>query len=134
MIVRSLQDIKGTGRVVSPSDMKWISRRLLLREDRTGFSFHDTTIRAGTRTLIHYRHHVETVYCVEGKGEVELIDEGRSVQIRPGTIYVLDRHEKHYLKAETEMRILCIFVPPLEGGEVHRSDGSYEPPREDGKP
>ena len=46
MIVRTLKDLEGTDRVVEAPN--WISRRMLLRKDGMGFSFHDTTIKAGT--------------------------------------------------------------------------------------
>jgi len=125
MIVRHLRDICDTEREVRPESGNWVSRRLLLEKDGMGFSFHDTVVAKGTETLIHYRHHVEMVYCIEGEGEVELLDEGRTVPVRPGTMYALNGHEKHCLRAKTEMRILCVFNPPLVGAEVHREDGSY---------
>jgi quercetin dioxygenase-like cupin family protein len=126
MIVRRLEEIAGTAREVSPESRNWLSRRLLLKDDGMGFSFHDTVVRAGTETLIHYKRHLEAVYCIEGEGEVELIDGGETIPLRPGTLYVLDRHERHFLRALREMRIICVFTPPLRGGEVHGPDGSYE--------
>ncbi|MEX0791945.1 MAG: ectoine synthase, partial [Pirellulaceae bacterium] len=46
MIVRSLKDTIGTDREVKGGN--WTSRRLLLRDDKMGFSLHDTIIHAGT--------------------------------------------------------------------------------------
>jgi len=131
VIIRDLRDVENTGREIRPESGNWVSRRLLLARDGLAFSFHDTVVRGGTETLIHYRHHVEAVYCIEGEGEVVLLDEGRTVPVRAGTLYVLNGHERHLLRARTEMRILCVFTPPLEGDEVHREDGSY--PREEGR-
>ncbi|MDH4008717.1 MAG: ectoine synthase [Desulfuromonadales bacterium] len=125
MIVRKLNEIIETEREVFASNGNWRSRRFLSESDRMGFSLHDTTIFAGTKTLIHYKHHVEAVYCVEGSGQVELIDEDRVIPVSAGTMYALNQHEKHYLVANTEMRIICVFNPPLSGTEVHREDGSY---------
>ena len=31
----------------------------------------------------------------------------------------------HFLKAKTRMRVICTFVPPLVGGEIHDAEGSY---------
>ena len=74
MIVRQLQDIVNTERDVT-TDI-WASRRHLLRDDGMGFSLHETTVFAGTQTHIWYKHHLEAVYCIEGRGEVELIPAG----------------------------------------------------------
>lgn len=128
MIVRTLAEILGTDREVRAPNGNWTSLRFLLEQDGMGFSFHDTTIHAGTKTFIHYKHHVEAVYCIGGEGAVELIDRGSTIPLSAGTFYGLNKHEKHYLTARTDMRIICVFNPPLTGGEVHRADGSYAPP------
>jgi L-ectoine synthase len=95
-----------------------------------GFSFHDTLLFAGTETYIWYKHHLEAVYCIEGDGEVELADTGAVCRLTPGTLYALDQHDRHYLRARTDMRLLSVFNPPLTGREVHQADGSYPPPDE----
>ena len=123
MIVKHLDEIRGTDRNVTAPTFE--SRRLLLRRDGMGFSLHDTVIHAGTETLIWYINHLEAVYCVEGEGEIELADSGERFEIRPGTLYALDGHEKHFLRARSKMRMVCVFNPPLTGGEVHDADGIY---------
>ena len=128
MIVRKLDEIIATELEVFAPNGNWRSRRFLSESDQMGFSLHDTTIFAGTKTLIHYKHHVEAVYCIEGSGRVELIDEERIIPVAAGTMYALNHHEKHYLVADTDLRIICVFNPPLTGKEVHREDGSYAGP------
>jgi L-ectoine synthase len=123
MIVRHLQDVIGTDREVRAEN--WTSRRLLLRDAGLGFSLHDTVIRAGTATEIHYRHHLEAVYCIEGKGSIQLASTGERYDIGPGTVYALDEHDRHVLMAETQMRMVCVFNPPLVGPEVHDENGIY---------
>ncbi|MFZ5557252.1 MAG: ectoine synthase [Pseudomonadota bacterium] len=123
MIVRRVSDVIGTDRDVATPN--WASRRLLLKQEGMGFSLHETTIFAGTETFIWYKHHLEAVFCVEGEGEVELLADGSIHPIRPGTVYALDRHDKHLLRARTDMRMLCVFNPPLTGQEVHDQDGVY---------
>ena len=66
MIVRSLSDLENTDRETRAET--WVSRRFLLKSDGMGFSLHDTIIHAGTTTEMHYRNHLEAVYCIEGKG------------------------------------------------------------------
>lgn len=123
MIVRYLEDIAGTEFDVDTET--WSSKRLLVKKDNVGFSLHDTTIKAGTETEIWYKHHVEAVYCIQGEGEIEMLETGNIYRIQPGTLYVLNRHEKHILRGKSEMRMICVFNPPTTGREVHDASGAY---------
>lgn len=125
MIVRYLDDIVGTADDVHAPT--WNSRRLLLKKDGMGFSFHDTVIKAGTETYIWYANHLEAVYCIEGEGEIETLADGKVYQIRPGMLYALNEHDKHYLRAArgSDLRMMCVFNPPLTGREVHDENGVY---------
>ncbi|MBK5935420.1 ectoine synthase [Halorhodospira sp. 9621] len=122
MIVRHMQDIIGSDREVETDE--FISRRIILKEDGMGFSFHETIIKAGTNMFIWYANHLESVYCISGKGEIEVVG-GETYTIEPGMLYGLDGHEKHYLRAEEELRLMCVFNPPLTGREVHDENGTY---------
>ncbi|MFQ5508214.1 MAG: ectoine synthase [Leptospirillia bacterium] len=128
MIVRRLADTIGTERDIRAENDNWVSRRFLLADDGMGFSFHETTIFAGTETYIHYKHHLEAVYCVGGEGELEDLDNGVIHPISDGTMYALSGHERHLLRARLDMRMICVFNPPLSGREVHGPDGAYPPP------
>lgn len=123
MIVRRLEEIQGGEQDVPAPTFH--SRRFLLSRDKMGFSFHDTVLYAGTETRMWYRHHVEAVYCIEGEGTLENLEDGRVYDIRPGTMYALDGHEKHILRAKTDLRMVCVFNPPLTGKEVHDDEGVY---------
>ena len=125
MIVTRLEDIVGTERDVKAENGNWVSRRFLLRRDGMGFSFHETTIFAGTETLIWYKNHLEAVYCVAGKGELEDLTTGEIHKIADGTMYALNGHEKHHLRATEDLRLICVFNPPLTGTEVHDREGTY---------
>ena len=126
MIVRRLADVVGTPQEVHGAT--WTSRRLLLHADGMGFSMHDTLIHAGTTTEMEYRHHLEAVYCIEGRGTVTRAGSGETISITPGTVYALDRHDRHVLVAEETMRMVCVFNPPLVGDETHDASGAYPPP------
>lgn len=93
-----------------------------------GHSFNITTIFRGTKTHIHYRHHLESVYVISGSGRVETLKDGKSYDLRPGTIYLLDAHDEHYLYGgDEDMVVACVFTPPLTGDEVHDENGVYPP-------
>lgn len=129
MIVRQLQtDVIGTVREVSADSGNWTSRRLVLADDCAGFSFHETIIRAGTETYIHYDKHVEAVYCVAGNGEIHDLGTDTVHAITNGTMYLLNNKEqdRHYLRGGSEdMRLICVFNPPLTGREIHDENGHY---------
>lgn len=126
MIVRRLEESEKTKRRIVSPDNNWESTRLLLKDDNMGFSFHITTIYEGADFQMHYQNHLESVYCISGEGEVQTLDDGRVYPIRPGTLYILDQHDKHVLRAFKEMKMACVFNPPLNGKEVHNAQGAYE--------
>lgn len=126
MIVRNLKDAEKSNRHVKDPKGNWDSTRLLLKDDNIGFSFHITTIYEGADFEMHYQNHFESVYCMSGRGEVETLADGKKYPIEPGTIYILDKHDKHVLRAFEEMKMACVFNPPLNGKEVHNEQGAYE--------
>jgi L-ectoine synthase len=126
MKVVNRNDLLGGPNTVSSAT--WRSIRLLTRADNMGFSLNETTIFAGTETRLWYKNHLEAVYCLAGEGEVELLDDGRVFPVVPGTLYALDMHDRHVLRAFSELTLVCVFNPPLRGDEVHDADGSYPLP------
>ena len=123
MILRTVAEAARTDRRVVAEN--WESVRLLLKSDGMGFSFHVTTIRAGTATPMCYRHHLEAVLCVEGEGDILVTATGDVHPIEAGTMYALDQHDAHVLHARTDLRMVCVFNPPLHGQETHDATGAY---------
>lgn len=123
MIVTHLSDLDDTDRDVKTET--WRSRRLVLAREGVGFSFHDTVLYAGTETSMWYANHVEAVYCVGGEGELVNDETGEVHQLRDGTMYLLNGHEHHTVKAKTDLRMACVFNPPVTGREVHDENGVY---------
>jgi len=126
MIVRTLEESKKSNRRITSPDGNWESTRMLLKEDNMGFSFHITTIYKDADFQMHYQNHLESVYCISGEGEVETQVDGKKYPIKPGTVYILDKHDKHTLRAFSELTLACVFNPPLNGNEVHNAEGAYE--------
>jgi L-ectoine synthase len=123
MIVRTLADARTSERNVHSKG--WESARLLLKDDAMGFSFHITTIYAGAELPMHYKNHLESVYCVSGAGSIEDLATGEVHEIRPGTMYALNLNDRHILRGKTEMVMACVFNPPVTGREVHDETGAY---------
>ncbi len=130
MKIVKLEEIIGTDRDVEGPG--WKSRRLLLKKDGMGFSFHETIIPAGAELKLWYKYHLEAVYCVAGNGTIEDLATGEVHDIHDGVLYALDKHDRHILRGGTEdMRLVCAFNPPVTGREVHDEDGAYAPAPED---
>jgi len=126
MIVRSVTSITDTPRHVSGEG--WDSKRLIVADDMVGFSVHDTTVLEGAELELEYKHHVEANYCFGGEGEVVELSSGHIFPLQPGTVYVLDQHDRHIVRARKgNLRLVCVFNPALAGGETHASDGSFAP-------
>ena len=123
MIVTHVSTLDGTEREVETPN--WRSRRLVLARAGVGFSFHETVLYAGTETNMWYANHVEAVYCVGGEGELVNDETGETHQISDGTMYLLNGHEHHTLRAKTDLRMACVFNPPVTGREVHDENGVY---------
>lgn len=127
MIVRDFHELKNSPRAVS--DARWTSVRMLLADDKMGFSFHITTLEAGSEHTFHYKNHFESVYCISGEGSITDLATGETHEIRPGVMYALDKHDKHTVRAGKEDLVMaCCFNPPVTGTEVHQADGSYAAP------
>ncbi|MGB1238571.1 MAG: ectoine synthase [Pseudomonadales bacterium] len=125
MIVNNLKDILGGTRdVCGPG---WNSRRVLVRSEGMGYSINDTIIAAGATMTLEYKKHLESCYCISGSGSITDLASGTVHRIESGTLYALNQHDKHTLTADDgqDMRLICVFNPPLQGDEVHGPDGSY---------
>lgn len=123
MIVRSFDELTDTDRHVKTPN--WQSRRIVLAKERAGFSLHETVVEPGTVNDFWYANHVEAVVCVEGEAELLDKETGKTYHITPGTMYLLDKNERHQLRPITRFRVLCVFHPPVTGREVHDENGSY---------
>ena len=47
-----------------------LSFRLLTQQDNMGFTVAHTVVRAGSKSPLHYRNHLEACYCIAGRGQV----------------------------------------------------------------
>jgi L-ectoine synthase len=123
MIVRTINEISGTDADIVTEN--WRSRRIILAKDRVGFSMHETTLAAGSVNEFWYANHIEAVFVVEGEGTLTELANGTTHELAPGSLYLLNDHDKHELRPQTQMRTVCVFNPPISGREVHDENGVY---------
>jgi L-ectoine synthase len=90
-----------------------------------GFSFHLTTMHAGSEIEMHYRNHLEAVMVLKGTGTIEDLGTGETHELRPGVLYALNENDKHIVRPESDILTACVFNPPVTGREVHDESGAY---------
>ena len=112
-------------RVVQCPKGGFTSNRLVVEADGMGYSMTKTVIHPGKPHRWHYQHHLETCYCVSGKGL--LINEATKeyFAIGPDSTYILDNHDAHTFEALEETILICVFNPPLIGDELHDENDTY---------
>ena len=125
VIVRNASEVEGTKADVSGP--KWRSLRMLTRADGMGFTVTQTTVEEGMVAELRYANHLEACYCIEGELEIEDLDTGANHIVGPRTIYALDRHDRHVVRANAPTRLVCVFAPALSGDETHDASGGYAP-------
>ncbi|MFC1752340.1 ectoine synthase [Thermoproteota archaeon] len=113
VFIRTIEDIKGTKR-----DVRWLhgySRRLLVKEDGQPFSFNVSTAKKSEFDIC-YPDHDEINFVLEGSC-IFTID-GKEHQGKPGTLFILEKGKKMNMKILEDVKMICIFNPPLEDTEV----------------
>lgn len=123
MRVINVNDLANTERDVKFNE--GYSMRPVLEKDGMGFSVHKTLIRKGTIGHWHYKNHLESCYCISGKGILTNLENNDSYVITPDIIYSLDNNDDHTFEAITDVVLISIFNPPVTGLEIHNNDGSY---------
>ena len=122
MIVKTRDDVIGTKGEARGDG--WWSLRLLHEEDGMGVTLTDSILEPGFDMVLWQKNHLEACYCLEGEGTVEELDSGVTHEIKPGTLYAMNDHDRHRIRAKTRLHLICTFHPALTGNEVHDADGS----------
>ena len=125
MIVITSEEVANTKRhVFGPG---WDSKRMIVKADGVGYSVHETRLVEGSVQHLQYKNHYETNYCYAGEGTVENVATGEVFPIKPGTIYALDQHDEHIVRAiNGDLHLVCIFNPPVIGTETHNDEHGYD--------
>lgn len=125
MKIIKINELEEMDRVVQCPNDGFTSNRILLEIDNMGYGMTKTVIKPNGKQHWHYKNHLESCYCVEGKGELTDVKTGQVHLIEKDVTYVLDKHDDHYFEAFETVTLICVFNPPLTGDEVHKEDGSY---------
>lgn len=124
MFVRSLEDVRTAGLVVSLGAEEARSARFLTAIDGLGFSYNENVSNRAVDVELWYRNHWEANYIIEGSGTVKDQTTGAEWPMRPGALYVVGPNDRHYLSFAPGVKLISIFFPALRGDE-ERTDGGY---------
>ena len=127
MFVKTLEGLRAAGREKVVAGGSARSIRILLQEDNVGFTLSDVNLKAGNKNTLWYKHHWEANYILQGSGEVSDLTTGESWPMQPGMMYIVGPTDRHSMHAHTDLHLISIFNPPLQGDELHDDEGTLSP-------
>lgn len=127
MFVKRADDMRAAGHEMTVANGQARTLRMLTKADDVGFGFSDVHFSAGAETVLWYKHHWEANHVIAGAGVVTDLTTGQSWRLGPGVSYNVGPKDRHQLRAETDLHLVSVFCPPLEGHEQHDRDGALTP-------
>ena len=127
MFVKSVAEMRAAGREKVVAGGSARTARMLLAEDRVGFALCDVNLAAGNRNVLWYKHHWEANYILEGEGDVTDLTSGEIWPLEAGTMYCVGPDDRHSMHAVTDLHLLSVFCPAIQGDEMHDADGALAP-------
>lgn len=108
-------DLQNTGRHIQ--NELYNTTRFLLASDNAGATVTDNVLAPDIEEVYGYDHHTEIAYCIEGEALITDAAGDRHTML-PGTMLVSRPGERFRLLASKPTRVICVFTPPLNGGET----------------
>ena len=124
LTVKRLDELRAAGREMVVAGGNARSIRALLQEDQLGFTLCDVRIEAGKQNELWYKHHWEANYILHGRGEVSDLSSDEQWVLQPGVMYIVGPEDRHSIEALTDIHLISIFNPPLQGDEQHDEEGT----------
>lgn len=125
MLVSTKQSLRGSDRELAVFDGRVRSLRFLTRDDGLGFSINDVRVTQGQVLKLWYKNHWEANLIISGVGSVEEVSTGAVTQLVAGVVYTVGPLDQHIFRSETDLHLISIFAPSLQGDELHDDDGAY---------
>jgi L-ectoine synthase len=127
MMVMHVDELREAGREKVVAGGSARSIRALIQKDQLGFSLSDVRLDAGNRSELWYKHHWEVNIVLDGQGTVTDLSTDESWPLAPETIYVVGPDDRHRVESDTDLHLLSLFNPPLQGDEQHDKEGTLPP-------
>ena len=127
MFVKRADEMRAAGKAMVAANGQARTLRMLTNADDVGFGFSDVHFAAGAEATLWYKHHWEANHIISGTGEVTDLTTGQSWTLEPGVGYNVGPKDRHRVRARTDIHLVSVFCPPLEGHEQHDADGVLAP-------
>ena len=127
MFVKRADEMRAAGKGMVAASGQARTLRMLTKADDVGFGFSDVHFAAGAEATLWYKHHWEANHIISGMGEVTDLTTGQSWPLEPGVGYNVGPKDRHRVRAHTDIHLVSVFCPPLEGHELHDADGALAP-------
>lgn len=127
MFVKRADAMRAAGQEIVTANGQSRSIRMLTRADDVGFGLSDVHFPAGARARFWYKHHWEANHVLSGTGAVADLGSGESWKLEPGMGYVVGPGDRHEMRADSDLHLLCVFSPALRGDEQHDAEGTLAP-------
>lgn len=124
MFVLRADELRKAGREITAANGQAKTIRMLTAADKMGFSFSDVHFAKGAVANLWYKNHWESNHILSGSGTVEDLTSGETWPLEPGMIYCVGPKDRHRVTAKTDIHLLSVFCPPLNGDEQHDADGA----------
>ncbi|CAI5735912.1 unnamed protein product [Peronospora destructor] len=118
-LVRSLDDVRQSDRVITSENGMLETRRYLVRNDECGFSMQQEVLKKGSPVHLVFHNHVYALLITRGKGRMRLLDgPGPFQDVAEGSLLALKAAEAVEIEAiSDELHAVSVMNPPLFGGE-----------------
>lgn len=137
MLVRTMEQVEAEGREIAIAQGKATAVRLLTKADGLSFSLSEARASKAGGSTLWYKNHWEANYVRSGRAILEDCHSGQRWSLEPGVLYCVGPLDKHRIirEADTDMRFISVFSPPIVGDETHDAEGAYPasgplPPRQ----
>ena len=127
LFVRSAEEMRAAGREMVVAGGQARTLRMLVKDDRVGFSLSDVRLASGARCDLWYKHHWEANLVIGGEGTLREAATGREWPMRFGTMYLVGPEDRHTMECSADLHVLSVFCPPISGEEQHDADGALAP-------
>ena len=127
MFVKRADEMRAAGHEMTAANGQARTLRMLTKADDLGFGFSDVHLAAGAEATLWYKHHWEANHIISGTGLVSDLTTGQSWKLEPGVGYNVGPKDRHRVRADTDLHVISVFCPPLEGHERHDADGALAP-------
>lgn len=125
MFARNVEEMRAGGREVVGAEGQVRTVRMLTAVDDVGFGLSDVRIAAGAEVILGNGKHRRANHVLSGSGEVTDLNSGERWELGAGVTFSVDSEDRCRVHAGTEMHLLSVMCPAIQGNALRRRDGAF---------